>query len=154
MEIDGIPKLSPDQPELYCEKCNITFKKLEVFKVHKENYCESRHANVEAIQAARAEKQREREEMKLVNKVVELNSQSLKKFFNIIKPFRSEQKCDHWKTTTTLSANTVKSRTRVTTVKLASSPKNTMRLTNETIVRPEIPIHLILLLQITGTTIY
>ena len=55
--------------ELYCEKCNITFKKLEVFKVHKENYCESRHANVEAIQAARAEKQREREEMKLVNKV-------------------------------------------------------------------------------------
>ena len=55
--------------ELYCEKCNITFKKIEVFKVHKENYCESRHANVEAIQAARAEKQREREEMKLVNKV-------------------------------------------------------------------------------------
>jgi hypothetical protein len=56
--------------ELYCEKCNITFKKIEVFKVHKENYCESRHANVEAIQAARAEKQREREEMKLVNKVI------------------------------------------------------------------------------------
>ena len=69
MDMDGIPKLSPEQPELYCEKCNITFKKLEVFKVHKENYCESRHANVEAIQAARAEKQREREEMKLVNKV-------------------------------------------------------------------------------------
>lgn len=54
---------------LRCDKCNISFKKLETFKVHKESYCESRHANVEAIQAARAEKQREREEMKLVNKV-------------------------------------------------------------------------------------
>ena len=57
------------ETELHCEKCNISFKKMETFKVHKENYCESRHANVEAIQAARAEKQREREEMKLVNKV-------------------------------------------------------------------------------------
>lgn len=64
--------MSPEreQAELFCEKCNITFKKLEVFKVHKENYCESRHANVEAIQEARAQKQREREELKLVNKVI------------------------------------------------------------------------------------
>ena len=57
------------ETELHCEKCNISFKKIETYKVHKENYCESRHANVEAIQAARAEKQREREELKLVNKV-------------------------------------------------------------------------------------
>ena len=71
------PSRSPDlnQPTmngdtaLRCDKCNISFKKLETYKVHKESYCESRHANVEAIQAARAEKQREREEMKLVNKV-------------------------------------------------------------------------------------
>lgn len=64
--------MSPEQEqrELFCAKCNITFKKLEVFKVHKENYCESRHANVEAIQEARAQKQREREELKLVNKVI------------------------------------------------------------------------------------
>ena len=57
------------ETELHCDKCNISFKKIETFKVHKENYCESRHANVEAIQAARAEKQREREENKLLNKV-------------------------------------------------------------------------------------
>ncbi|CAG5113516.1 Oidioi.mRNA.OKI2018_I69.chr2.g7620.t2.cds [Oikopleura dioica] len=71
-KLDG-ESMSPEreQAELFCEKCNITFKKLEVFKVHKENYCESRHANVEAIQEARAQKQREREELKLVNKLKE-----------------------------------------------------------------------------------
>ena len=78
------PSRSPDinQPTmngesgLRCDKCNISFKKLETYKVHKESYCESRHANVEAIQAARAEKQREREEMKLVNKVIMSNLKS------------------------------------------------------------------------------
>ena len=55
---------SNGETELHCDKCNISFKKIETYKVHKENYCESRHANVEAIQAARAEKQREREELK------------------------------------------------------------------------------------------
>ena len=76
MEPPSSPSQSPEVTErlggesgLRCDKCNISFKKLETYKVHKESYCESRHANVEAIQAARAEKQREREEMKLVNKV-------------------------------------------------------------------------------------
>ena len=81
------PSRSPDlnQPTmngdtaLRCDKCNISFKKLETYKVHKESYCESRHANVEAIQAARAEKQREREEMKLVNKVINFLRASKKK---------------------------------------------------------------------------
>ena len=80
MDPPSSPSQSPEVAErlsgesgLRCDKCNISFKKLETYKVHKESYCESRHANVEAIQAARAEKQREREEMKLVNKVRVLN---------------------------------------------------------------------------------